>query len=560
MSNKNALKVQKKRAEKLLKAGKLPQAGQAFFDLCKADPNDDQTWFTFATIASQLNHHKDAVSAYSHALQLNPNLTEAYYELALSLVALEQYHEAEKNFRSYLLMRPDAGKGYRAYAQLLHRWGRIAEATEKYHKAAELIKDDVNLHVDLSGLLRQQGLFDEALTQLEQARQLQPNDPNIFNALATLYRDTQQKELALQHYNRAFELAPQHKAVYQYYLGTAYESEGDINQALSHYDNAIALKPDLAEAHLNKALCLLLTEQYKEGWAEYEWRKQHPDWLKQRNHQVHGIPAWQGESLPDKTVLVIAEQGYGDCFQFCRFLTPLSQLCAKVVVRCKPEIAALLEQTTGVDEVISISTEIDPAQFDVHVHMMSLPHLLSITLENLPNTTPYLHAPAVLTKQLNESIGSSDFKVGLAWSGSPANPKNYIRKISLVELAPLADIPGIRFFGLQKGPGSEQALAPPANMVFTDLADELSDFSHTAAAIENLDLVITVDSAVAHLAGALGKPVWTLLYSPPDWRYLIQREDSPWYPTMRIFRQDERKTWEPVVERLAAELRQIANA
>lgn len=559
MPSKNALKAQKKRAEKLLKAGKLPQAGQAFYELCQADPGDAQTWFTFASIASQLNHHKDAVSAYSRALHLNPNLAEANFGLASSLTALEQYHEAEKNFRSFLLMQPNSGKGYYAYAQLLQRWGRITEATEKYQKAAELIHDSAELCVSLSAILRLQGMFDEALTPLEQARQLQPKDPNIYLALATLYRDTQHTEQALAHYEEALKLAPQHEAVYQYYLGTVYEGEGDEKQALIHYDNAISLKPDLAEAHVNKALCLLLTEQYIEGWAEYEWRKKHPDWLKQRNHQVQGIPAWRGDSLPEKSVLVVTEQGYGDCFQFCRFLTPLSQQFAKVTVRCKPEVAALLESVTGIHEVISISDEVDTTQFDVHVHMMSLPHLLGITLENLPNTAPYLHAPAILTGQLQELMGTEGVKVGLAWSGSPANPKNYIRKISLAELAPLADIPNLRFFGLQKGPGSEQALTPPPNMTFTDLADELHDFSHTAAAIENLDLIISVDSAIAHLAGALGKPVWTLLYSPPDWRYLMHREDSPWYPSMRIFRQNEEKSWAPVVQQVASALRSIIN-
>lgn len=548
---KKTLKTQLKYAEKLRKAGKLGQAKSTYFECCKLNPDDYACWQAFGQISYQLQHHKDASTAFQRAISINPNLDELYYQLALSQSSLGEYVAAERNFRSYLMMRPDAGAGYWAYARLLHDWGRIAEATENYQKASQQVPNATMLHLEFGIILQKQGRYDEALEQFLKTQALQPDHASVYNHLGNVYRDMGRFGLALSNYNKAFELSPADQAKYQFYLGTLAESRGEALAALSHYDKALALDDSLTDAHLNRALCLLLLGKYKEGWSEYEWRLRHADWLRQRHLRLPDKPRWCGESWPEKTILVIAEQGYGDTFQFCRYLSLVAKRFAKVLVYCKPKIARLLASVEGVAEVITTDQGAPQDAFDTYVYMMSLPQVFATTRDTIPKDIPYIHVPDERAADWRKQLQGPGLKVGLAWSGSPANAKNVLRQVALSELAPLGDVSGVRFFGLQKGPGSEQALSPPENMDFTDVS---KDFSDTAAVIAKLDLVISVDSALAHLAGALGKPVWVLLYTPPDWRYGMAGEASPWYPTMRIFRQRDRGDWTPVIGQIQTEL------
>jgi len=554
MSNIKAAKAQKKRAEKLFKLGKLAESKVAYFECCKLSPNDVQAWLSAGQISSRLNHFQDSCVAFQRVLSLNPNMTDVYFDLAQAQFSRGQYIEADQNYRSFLMMSPSSGEGYHAYAKLLHNTGRISDAIENYRKAIELISNNSELNLEFGSILQRQGLFVEALQQFETAQNLQPALVDVYYHLANLYRDMRQLDLALLNYNKAFELAPADEAIHYYYLGTLSESKGNVVEALSHYNRSIELNNGLPEVHLSKALCLLYSGQFEEGWAEYEWRQKCPDWLRQRRFHSLNTPVWDGGSYPDKSIVVIAEQGYGDTFQFCRYLTLLADKFSTVIVYCKPEVANLIQSVDGVDVVVLTSQEISLERFDAYVYMMSLPYLFKTTLDNIPNKSPYIHAPKQLKPELGECLGGDGLRVGLAWSGSPSNAKNAIRNIPLSSLAALGNISGIRFFGIQKGPGSEQASSPPENMDFTDLSHLIDDFSDTASVISKLDLVISVDSAVAHLAGALGIPVWVFVYMPPDWRYLMDRDDSPWYPSMRIFRQDKSRDWKPVIKQVENEL------
>jgi len=559
MSNNKVAKVQRKRAEKLLKLGKLADSKIAYFECCKLNPNDGQAWFSAGQVSSRLNHFQDASVAFQRALGLNPNMAEIYFELAQAQSSLGQYLEAEQNYRSFLMMSPSSGEGYHAYAKLLHTTGRISDATNNYRKASELLTNNASLYLEFGSILQKQGLSDEALEQYLKAQKLKPEFVDVYYHLANHYRDIRQLDLALVNYNKAFELAPGDEAIHHYYLGTLSEAKQNTIDALSHYNRAIKLNQNLPEVHLSKALCLLYTGQFAEGWVEYEWRLKCPDWLRQRRLNTLKTPVWDGGSYPDKAILVIAEQGYGDTFQFCRYLSLLAENFSKVVVYCKPEVASLIQSVDGVDEVVLTTQEISVERFDSYVYMMSLPYLFKTTLDTIPNQSPYIHAPKQLKPELDKCLAGDGLKVGLAWSGSPSNSKNTIRNIPLSDLAPLGNISGIRFFGIQKGPGSEQASSPPENMDFTDLSHLINDFSDTAAVISKLDLVISVDSAVAHLAGALGIPVWVFIYMPPDWRYLIGREDSPWYSSMRLFRQDDSRDWQPVIKQVEEKLIELSS-
>ena len=269
-------------------------------------------------------------------------------------------------------------------------------------------------------------------------------------------------------------------------------------------------------------------------------------------------PRWAGEPLNGKTILIYAEQGFGDTLQFSRYLNLLREQGARIIFYCDRELVSLFENFAFLHKVETKSYQKALTEsFDFHIPLMSLPFYCGTTLENIPAQVPYIQADAEKIEHWRKRLEKNDFKVGLVWAGRETHLKNQRRSCGLDVFAPLADIKGVSFFSLQKGEAAQALSSPPASMRIDDLSAGLNDFSDTAAAIENLDLVITVDTAVAHLTGALAKPVWTLIYSPPEWRWMIDGDDSPWYPSMRLFRQSSSEEWGPVLERVAVSLREL---
>ena len=341
-------------------------------------------------------------------------------------------------------------------------------------------------------------------------------------------------------------------------LGMAYFEELDLDQAMAAFETAIAIRPKWPIAHYHYGQALLLGGRFAEGWEEYEWRLHIPEF--QNRH--FNAPRWNGEALAGRTLLVICEQGYGDVFQFVRYLPAMRDIGGRVVFVCPGDLTELLEPLLPAADVVALSGRGPPAvAFDTYVSLLSLPRCRGTDLDSIPNPVPYLAAPRPSATPVCAELAEPGFKVGLVWAGRPSHPDDRQRSTRLVVFAPLAGIPRLRLFSLQTGAAAAEAASPPAGLPIHALTPWPGRFAHTAAVIEQLDLVITVDTAVAHLCGALGKPVWTLLPFAPDWRWLTGREDSPWYPTMRLFRQDKPGDWSEVVERVAAALRgAIANA
>ena len=346
---------------------------------------------------------------------------------------------------------------------------------------------------------------------------------------------------------RAVELDPKFPNNYNN-LGAIMEDEGKWPEALDAYRKAIALNPDSALFHWNCACALMALGQWEEGWEEFEWRLRAPRLGLNRNFTQ---PQWDGSDSAGKTILAHAEGGYGDALQFVRFVPLVAQRGAKMILECQPGLAPLFEGMVGVAQVVPRGQPL-PA-FDWQIPLQSLPRIFGITPRNIPNQVPYLSAPADRTQRWADRLaGGTKLRVGLVWSGAKNSQWDY-RTRTIDAFSPLAGTPGVKFFSLQKGEASQQA--PPTGMDWADFTSELNDFADTAALIHNLDLVVTVDTSTGHLAGAMGKAVWVLVPFKSDIRWLLDRPDTPWYPTMRLFRQPTETDWQTPIRQIAAALR-----
>ena len=332
------------------------------------------------------------------------------------------------------------------------------------------------------------------------------------------------------------------------------------DDALVSYDRAIALKPDYAKAHFNRSLALLLKGNFADGWEEYEWRwKGGARGVKPRKFEC---PQWRGENLAGKTIFLYPEQGYGDTIQFLRYVPLVASRGGHVILEVPPPLLRLAERLQGAAQVFASGAAAPAADF--FCPLLSLPRAFSTTVATIPGEVPYLVADRTAIAAWRRRLAVLEgLRVGLVWAGSPrpnqpeANRINRRRSITLGHFANLADVPGVSLVSLQKDQAASQTRSPPPGLFVHDWTDELGDFADTAALIEALDLVISVDTSVVHLAGALGKPVWLLNRFDTCWRWLLDRDDSPWYPTLRQFRQPRRGDWDSVIMDVLAALTRL---
>jgi hypothetical protein len=326
---------------------------------------------------------------------------------------------------------------------------------------------------------------------------------------------------------------------------------GRFDDALKSFQKAVEIKHDLAEAHFNMSLTILLSGDLKAGWEKYEWRRKLTEVT---GTYIFKKEPWRGEDVSGKRILLYGEQGFGDTLQFIRYAGMLSGRGAEVYVECQPELVSLLSDLAGISCVVGRGAALP--EYDYHCPILSLPGFFGTEIETIPAAIPYISVSPVKLSSWRDRLrgDGSRLKVGLSWAGRPTHKKDHYRSLSLSLMSPLGGVAGVTFYSLQKGEASLQSVSPPSGMKLVDYTSELGDFSDTAGLLGNLDLVISVDTAVVHLAGAMGKRVWTLLPYAPDWRWLLGREDSPWYPTMRLFRQPAPGDWQTVIAQVAASL------
>ena len=483
-------------------------------DIHPADGSD----FMQRALAYHRNGRLDeAEAAYKMILEKQPEHADALHLLGALFYQKRNYRDAVSYSKKALLYKPENADLYGNLGNALLACSQIDEAIKCFLRIIDLKGDDAGALYNLGNAFKEKGAFAEALSYYEKALQIDP-------------------DMAEAHYNYGNALQDLH------------HSDGP---AIPYYRRAAGIRPGFAEAHWNLSLALLLTGCFSEGWKEYEWRRQMREIFPRRDFPKE---SWGGEDISGKRILLYAEQGFGDTMQFIRYAGMLSGGGAEVYVECQPELVSLLSGQEGISCVIGRGERLP--EYDCHCPILSLPGMFGTELATIPSEVPYISAsPAQLSRWKERLSGDgSRLKVGLSWAGRPTHKKDHYRSVSLKQLSPLSGVEGVTFYSLQKGEASLESLNPPSGMRLVDYTLELGDFSDTAGLIGNLDLVISVDTAVVHLAGAMGKRVWTLLPYAPDWRWLMGREDSPWYPTMRLFRQPFPGDWQAVIAQVSASL------
>jgi len=485
-----------------------------------------------------------ALACYRRALELKPDYALAHNNLGLVLSGQGNLDGAVACYRRATELKPDFAEAHNNLGTALMHLGKLDEAVASFRRALELKPDYTEAHNNLGNAFEHQGKLDEAVACFRRALELKPDYAQVHNNLGVALQERGTLDEAVACYRRALELKPDYPEAHNN-LGNALKEQGTLDKAVACYRRALELKPDYAEAHTDLAIACLLTGDWRRGWPEYQWRWQTKGFAARR----FGQPLWNGESLAGKTILLHAEQGLGDTIQFIRYAPMVKRYGGTVVVECQKPLLALLEGSPGVDHLIGQGDRL-PA-FDVHAPLLSLPLVLQTSLATIPASIPYLFPKAAIVERWRKTLVEIDgFKIGITWQGNPTFRGDRCRSIPLRWFAPLAQVPGVRLLSLQKGAGAEQLAEVGDLFEVTELGSRLHDFADTAAVMKNLDLVITSDTGPAHLAGALGVPVWVALSFVPDWRWLLDRGDSPWYPTARLFRQREPGDWHAVFEEI----------
>jgi tetratricopeptide (TPR) repeat protein len=490
----------------------------------------------------------DAASCYRRVLELNPQDAGAHNNLGIVLQMQSRFEEAEACYRQVLALNPNDAAAHNNLGAALHRQGKLEESVSCFHRAATLKPDDIGAYRNLAPVLHKQGRFEEAVACYRRVLQLAPDHVDTHYDLGVELQKLIKFDEARACYQRALALDPDHADAHNN-LGTLWADLRQQDDAAACYRRAIELKPDHADAHQNLALVLLLQGKFAEGWPEYDWRLK----VKPLPGAALAQPCWTGEPLPEGTILLRAEQGLGDTLQFVRYAELVKRQVGRVVVECQAPVTRLVASCAGVDQVIAMKEPL--GDFDVQLPLLSLPYVLGTRLDSIPNRIPYLSTDSELVRRWKDELDEPGMlKVGIAWQGSPSHGRDRFRSIPLAHFAGILKLPGVRVYSLQMGAGREQLASLPAEAPIRDLGDRLGDFYDTAAIVSNLDLVITCDSAPAHLAGALGVRVWVALPFAPDWRWLLERSDNPWYPTMRLFRQSAPGDWKGVFQNIVDEL------
>jgi Flp pilus assembly protein TadD len=492
-------------------AGELDQARELYERVLEADPRHAQARHLLGVIAHQAGRHDAAIAHIEQAIALDAGNAGFHNNLGLAYQAAGNPQAAVASLSRAVRLQPAYAPAHNNLGISLRELGRLEEAVACYRLALRLQPDFAKALNNLGNALRELDRLDEAAACLQQAIRLAPG-------------------YAEAHYN----------------LGLLLADQGQVQAALACQEEAIRLDPDYANAHYNRALCWLTLGDFTAGWPEYEWRSR----CKRFPVSTGPAPPWDGADLAGKTILLHAEQGLGDSLHFIRYAGLVKRPDATVLLECPDALTLLLARCKGIDRTVQ-SGELRTC--DYRVPLPSLPGLFA----TIPASIPYLFNDSGIVGRWRRELSTMPgLRVGIVWQGEPGNPRDRHRSVPLGRLGPLADLRGVRLFSLQKGPGAEQRSA--VGFPIVDLGSRFDTFADTAAAVVNLDLVVTVDTAVAHLAGALGVPVWVALPNAADWRWQLEREDSVWYPSMRLFRQSRRGDWEAVFGRMAAELARMA--
>jgi tetratricopeptide (TPR) repeat protein len=499
----------------------------------------------------KLRRFEQALASCEHALALDSDHPIALNNRGHALIELKRPAEALAMFERALAINPGHGDVIANVGRALQELGRLDDALKYYDEALarnpEHAESLSNRGLALSRLER----FDEALTSLDRALALRPDFPEALSNRGNVLRVLDRYDEAMADYGHAISLCPNNLVAFNN-RGVAFNELNRCADALENFEQALTIRPDHAEVHFNRSLALLTEGRFREGWGEYEWRWKQDGWTGRRRN--FSQPFWLGpESVAGRTILLHAEQGFGDTLQFVRYGPLLAARGARVLLDVQPPLRALVASLEGTAVVAVDGDRLPP--FDLHCPLMSLPLAFGTELGTVPANVPYIRPDADRVAKWQRRLGEQkSVRVGIAWTGSQAHRNNRNRSIPLDRFADLLSVPGVEFVSIQKDLSAADSTTLGAHSNVRVIGGELGDFADTAAVIAQLDLVVSVDTSLVHLAGALGKPVWVMLPFSPDFRWLLEREDSPWYPTARLFRQPRRGDWQSVIVRVRDEL------
>ena len=538
-----------KKGVALHQQGHIAQANVIYQQVLAKQPNHFDALHLSGVISLQSKNHTLAIELISRAIEVNLNVAAAYSNLGLALKELGRLEDALISYDRAIAIKPDSAEAYYNRGLTLQELKQLKRARASYDKAISLKPEYAEAYCDRGNVLHELGLLEEAVANYQNAIALNTefagafsNRGNVLKKLGRLYE-------ALESFDKALTIKPDYAEAYSN-RGLALQELKRQEEAVASFEKAISIKPDFAEAHWNKSVTLLLMGDFEYGLKLYEWRwKNEALALPKRNFPQ---PLWLGsENIAGKTILLHAEQGLGDTIQFCSYAKMVKNLGARVVLEVPPALSGLLNGLQGVDTLVQTGQALP--EFDYHCPLMSLPLAFKTELLTIPSPSPYLCADANKLEQWSAKLGERKKpRIGLVWSGSTIHKNDHNRSLKLEAL--LSHLSkDYEYVSLQK----EVRQVDAELLAGSDIrhyGQELKDFSDTAALCALMDIVISVDTSVAHLAGAIGKPTWVLLPYVPDWRWLLDRDDSPWYESVRLYRQSEDRRWEPVLECVAKDL------
>ena len=536
--------------------GKLDEAIEAFMKALSLNPQHADIYYYLGLALQNRGENDEAIEAYTRALSLNPNYAEAYNNLGVALFNKGEIHQAIEVFIKALSIDPNYADAYYNLGNALQDTHKIDHAITAYEKALLLNPNYVDDYNNLGVALRAQGKMEEAVEIFTKALSIDPQHAGVYNNFGTVLKAQGKLDKAIEAYTKALSLNPNYVDAYNN-LGNALHDKGLIDEAMEAYAKALSLNPDHKDASWNQSLSLLLSGNLLEGFKLYEYRWDVEGSLKKFRRNF-SQPLWLGEEdIRGKTVLIHSEQGLGDTLQFCRYIEMVANLGAHVIFEVQKPLTRLFQNFKGVSTLIEKGLPI-PA-FDYHCPLLSLPCAFHTSLTSVPDKNPYIEVERTFVDHWKEKLGESRaLRVGLVWNGGfRANQPdlwytNNRRNIPL-ELIVKLNRADVDFYSLQKGEPAEGELKRRSHELWKsdnlfNYMDDVEDFADTAGLISQLDLIIAVDTSTAHLAAAMGKPVWLLNRFDTCWRWMLHREDSPWYPTLTLFRQSSFGDWEGVIQ------------
>jgi len=508
-------------AARYYRTGHLQQAEQLYRQVLQHAPNHPVALHWLGVIAYQNGRHDTAVELTGKAIASTPQIPQFHNTLGVALNALGRFDEAIAAYQQALKLTPDYADAHYNMGNSLASLGRYAAAVEQYNQALSVKPDDAYTYFNMGVALQKLGRHADAIESFSTVIQLNHDPAEAYKAMAA-----------------------------------SQQLLGRHTEAINSFRQALRFKPDCTQSHCDLGSVLLQTGNFTEGWREYVWRLyNNKSWMQ----HYQNIPRWDGSDFAGKRLLVLCEQGLGDNIQFVRYLPMVKERGGTVILGVYKQLYGLLKDFPCVDEIVcTLPDGSRPIEFDLCSPILDMPGIFGTTLETIPAQVPYLYADRCKADNWRKKLTGPDFKVGIVWGGRfRLDESDGNRGCGPGYFARLTEIPGVRLYDLQKGPTANQIRDLSDEITITNLGGEFEDFTDTAAAIENLDLIISVDTSVLHLAGAMGKPTWALLRFAGDWRWLLDRQDSPWYPTMKLFRQKNPGDWPDVFDRVAEELQKL---